>query len=226
MFTIFFSEWTPLCVCSRILCSLFLGTIIGIDRGAKRRGGGARTNITVCLGATLVMLLEQYLYILFPNSVNLTRIAAQVVSGVGFLGAGTILVADHHVKGLTSAASIWTSACIGLATGIGMLDVSVLLTLFWLVGLHIVPFIEERAYKHSRYVTLFMEIEKGKAISIISRKLKDDGCAIDTFHVDKPKAKGQNFQIITTFSVPRNVNKDEYINALREMNEIEAVDEM
>ena len=59
MFTTMFSQWTPLFVMCRILCTIILGTLIGIDRGTKRRGGGARTNVTVCVGATLIMLLEQ-----------------------------------------------------------------------------------------------------------------------------------------------------------------------
>lgn len=226
MFTTMFSQWTPLFVMCRILCTIILGTLIGIDRGTKRRGGGARTNVTVCVGATLIMLLEQYLHILYPDSVNITRIAAQVVSGVGFLGAGTILVADQHIKGLTSAASIWTSACIGLAVGIGLVDVAVILTVIWLIVLHLIPAIESAAFKRSRYMSLYLEVEKGKSISNISKKLKTDGCDMDTFYVNKPKVKGQNFQIITTFSIPKKINKDEYINELREMPEIESVDEM
>ena len=117
MFTMRFSEWTWQNIIVRIVFSLVLGIVIGIDRGAKRRGGGARTTITVCLGAAMVMLMEQYLEALYPERLDISRIAAQVISGVGFLGAGSILVSGHQIKGLTSAASIWTCACIGLAVG-------------------------------------------------------------------------------------------------------------
>ena len=108
MFTTRYSGWTGQNILIRIAISLALGIVIGIDRGAKRRGGGARTTITVCLGATMVMLLEQYLEEIYPERFDISRIAAQVVSGVGFLGAGSILVSGHQIKGLTSAASIWT----------------------------------------------------------------------------------------------------------------------
>lgn len=203
MFTTILSEWTWYNIIIRIILSLIIGAVIGIDRGAKRRGGGARTTITVCLGATMVMLMEQYLEVLYPERLDISRIAAQVISGVGFLGAGSILVSGHQIKGLTSAASIWTCACVGLAVGIGFLDGAVVLTVFWLIGVHLAPYIEERIYKYSRYMTLYIEVEDGKAITLVSRCLKSDNCFIDTFQVDKPKAKGQHFQIVTTFKLPR-----------------------
>lgn len=226
MFFTGFSEWTGLNVLIRIIVSLVIGTVIGIDRGAKRRGGGARTTISVCLGATMVMLLEQYMEQIYGSDVDITRIAAQVVSGVGFLGAGSILVSGHQIKGLTSAASIWTCACIGLAIGIGFLDGAVILTLFWLAGIHVAPFIESRIYRHLRYMTIYIELEDGKAINAVSRKLKEDHCRIDTFNVDKPKAKGQQYQVTTTFCVQRGVNKEEYLRSLQEMTGVSSISEV
>lgn len=226
MFFTGFSEWTGLNVLIRIVVSLVIGTVIGIDRGAKRRGGGARTTISVCLGATMVMLLEQYMEQIYGSDVDITRIAAQVVSGVGFLGAGSILVSGHQIKGLTSAASIWTCACIGLAIGIGFLDGAVILTLFWLAGIHVAPFIESRIYRHLRYMTIYIELEDGKTINAVSRKLKEDHCRIDTFNVDKPKAKGQQYQVTTTFCVQRGVNKEEYLRSLQEMTGVSSISEV
>lgn len=226
MFTLSFSDWTWHNILIRIVISLIAGMVIGIDRGAKRRGGGARTTITVCLGATMVMLLEQYLEALYPGRLDISRIAAQVISGVGFLGAGSILVSGHQIKGLTSAASIWTCACIGLAVGIGFVDGAVILTALWLIGVHLVPYIESKVYKHSRYMTLYIEVASGREITLISRKLKEDQCFIDTFVVDKPKAKGQYFQIVTTFRIPRGVHKDAYLHALHEMDGLGTVNEL
>lgn len=226
IFSDYLSEWTFINVLIRIFVSLVIGTIIGIDRGAKRRGGGARTTITVCLGATMVMLMEQYMEQIYGSDFDITRIAAQVISGVGFLGAGSILISGHQIKGLTSAASIWTCACVGLAIGIGFLDGAVILTLFWLIGLHIVPFIEEKFYKHSRYMTIYIELEDGKAITAVSRKLKEDNCRIDTFDVDKPKAKGQQYQVTTTICVPKGVNKEEYLRTIQEMTGVSSINEV
>lgn len=210
----------------RMAVSLVLGTVIGIDRGAKRRGGGARTTITVCLGASMIMLLEQYLEALYPERLDISRIAAQAISGVGFLGAGSILVSGHQIKGLTFAASIWTCACIGLAVGIGFIDGAVILTVLWLAGVHFVPYIENKVYKHSRYMTLYIEVASGKEITHISRKLKEDQCFIDTFVVDRPKAKGQYFQIVTTFRIPKSVHKNAYLHSLREIEGVGIINEL
>lgn len=226
MFTKVFSEWTWENILIRILAALVLGMVIGIDRGVKRRGGGARTTITVCLGAAMIMLIEQYLEELYPERLDISRIAAQVISGVGFLGAGSILVSGHQIKGLTSAASIWTCACIGLAVGIGFIDGAALLTVLWLVGVHLVPYIEEKAYKHTRYMTLYVEVEDGKAITLVSKQLKEDNCFIDTFAVDKPKAKGQHFQIVTTFQIPKQIGKEEYLRLLQELKGVISVSEI
>lgn len=226
MFTTVFSEWTWQNILVRIALSLIVGIVIGIDRGAKRRGGGARTTITVCLGATMVMLMEQYLEVLYPERLDISRIAAQVISGVGFLGAGSILVSGHQIKGLTSAASIWTCACVGLAVGIGFLDGAVILTAVWLVGVHLVPSIEGRVYQYSRYLTLYVEVVDGKAITNVSRQLKEDNCLVDSFHVDKPKAKGQHFQIVMTFRLPRKVSRETYLGTLQKLKGVLYVDEI
>lgn len=210
----------------RIMISLVTGIVIGIDRGVKRRGGGARTTITVCLGATMVTLMEQYFEVLYPERLDISRIAAQVISGVGFLGAGSILVSGHQIKGLTSAASIWTCACIGLAIGIGFIDGALILTAVWLAGVHLIPFIEDKVYKYSRFMTLYIEVGDGKAITNVSRQLKESGCFVDSFHVDKPKAKGQCFQVVATFQIPKKMSKEEFLNILQELKGVESVNEI
>lgn len=226
MFFTAFSNWTPQNVIIRIIVSVILGAVIGIDRGAKRRGGGARTTTTVCIGATLVMLMEQYLMLCFPGMADMTRMAAQVVSGVGFLGAGTILVAGRQIKGLTSAAGIWFSACVGLAVGIGFLDGAILVTVILIFVLHLIPGIERRIYAHSRYMTLHMEVEDAKLITFLFHKLKADGCVIDTYDANKPKAKRLPTVIEAVIHIPKKKNKDDYLMELRDIPGVLSVDDM
>lgn len=103
----------------RIALAMLCGGVLGIERGKANQPAGMRTYILVCLGSTLVMMTGQYMFEAF-NSGDPARLGAQVVSGIGFLGAGSIIVEGHtKIRGLTTAAGLWTSACIGLAIGVG-----------------------------------------------------------------------------------------------------------
>ncbi len=103
----------------RILLAAGIGCIIGLERESKNRPAGFRTYTLVSIGACLVMMTNQYLFSVYQSG-DPARLGAQVISGVGFLGAGTILVTrNNQVRGLTTAAALWTSACVGLALGIG-----------------------------------------------------------------------------------------------------------
>lgn len=104
----------------RLIVACLLGGLIGWEREFHDRPAGFRTHILVSVGSTLIMLVSLGLYYSFINSADPGRIAAQVVSGIGFLGAGTIIRQGVNVKGLTTAASLWTTAGIGLACGLGM----------------------------------------------------------------------------------------------------------
>jgi len=100
---------------------MVLGGLIGMERESINRPAGFRTHTLVCMGSTLVMLTANYIFEAYYPQVNLdpARLGAQVISGIGFLGAGTILKTDSHIRGLTTAASLWVVACVGLAIGAG-----------------------------------------------------------------------------------------------------------
>ena len=103
----------------RILLAAMIGSLIGLERESKNRPAGFRTYILVSVGACLVMMTNQYMFDLYQSG-DPARLGAQVISGVGFLGAGTILVTrNNQVRGLTTAAALWASACVGLALGTG-----------------------------------------------------------------------------------------------------------
>lgn len=225
MFFADISAWTLRNIVIRLVTAMALGGLIGIDRGAKRRGGGARTDSAVCIGAALVMMTGQYIEIRWPGLADISRMASQVVSGVGFLGAGSILVSGHQVKGLTSAAGIWLSACIGLAVGIGFVDGAALATLVLLAGLHLLPLLEEKIYQYSRYVILYVEADEGGASAEFLHHLKMDGCKVDRFDVDKSGGM-QSFTILTTIRLPKDLNRDEYIEELSRMRGIHSIDIM
>ena len=203
---------------------MVLGSLIGIDRGAKKRGGGARTDAAVCMGAAMVMMTAQYMDFAFPGKTDISRMAAQVISGVGFLGAGSIIVSGRQVKGLTSAASIWICACVGLAAGIGFVDGAVLVTVILLAGLHIIPLLEERVYQHSRYVRLYIEAQTNHTAPVLIHRMRADGCKIDMYDVEKPGAGGQSFTILITIYIPRSLDKSSYLKSLAQMEGVLSLD--
>ncbi len=105
----------------RLLLSVVLGGLIGLERQFRRREAGLRTHILVCLGSCLIMLTSLYVFDIYNNKVPLdpTRIAAGVITGIGFLGAGAIIREKERIRGLTTAASLWVVSGIGLAIGCG-----------------------------------------------------------------------------------------------------------
>ena len=115
----------------RVFLSVILGGIIGFERSKKGRPAGLRTHILVAMGSCLIMVASLYIYELYKGKAPLdpARIAAGVVTGIGFLGAGTIIRSPQEIKGLTTAASIWVSAGIGLAIGCGLYFASFLTTI-------------------------------------------------------------------------------------------------
>ncbi len=120
----------------RISLAILVGTIIGIEREIKNRPAGMRTHILVCLGACIISLIESYFSAGITGDTsssvayNFGRLSAQVVSGIGFLGAGTILFSDRKVTGLTTAASLWNTACLGIAIGYGYYIIAVVGSIF------------------------------------------------------------------------------------------------
>ena len=133
----------------RILISFVIGSLIGIEREANNQPAGLRTHILISIGATIVMLISIYIPQTFTDFQNGDpgRIAAQVVSGIGFLGAGAILKFGADVKGLTTAASIWAMAALGLAVGAGMYTISIIGALVILFALTIMDIFEKRVFK-------------------------------------------------------------------------------
>lgn len=113
----------------RLTLATILGGLIGWERAHINRPAGVRTHEVVCIGSTLCMLVSEYINQEYGN-IDPTRIGAQVISGIGFLGAGTIIKEGFSVKGLTTAASLWCVSCIGLALGTGFYSGAVIATLF------------------------------------------------------------------------------------------------
>lgn len=185
----------------RLLVSAVLGGLVGIERGSGDRPAGFRTHILVCLGSTLLMLVSMYGFdgfdqtpLEFPRNRDQARIAAQVVSGIGFLGAGTILHEGITVRGLTTAASLWIVSAIGLATGAGMYFISTVATIITLVTLVIFHNWEKRFAGTAKIDRKFIRITAANHPGIITQitsYLAENGVKVKTLNVKNNKAKDQ-----------------------------------
>jgi putative Mg2+ transporter-C (MgtC) family protein len=128
---------------SRLLTASVLGGLIGLEREVKRRSAGVRTNLLICMGAAFFTLLSAVLA--GDASPNKGQVASNIVQGIGFLGAGLIIHNRSRISGLTSAASVWVVASIGMACGAGLLAAAAIATVIVVIALEVVGFLERRA---------------------------------------------------------------------------------
>ena len=211
----------------RLCLAMISGLIIGIDRGVKRRGAGVKTYSLVCLGAAIVMLTGEFVYRNYGSSMDISRLGAQVISGVGFLGVGTIIVTGRNqVRGLTTAAGLWTCACIGLAFGIGFYDGAAIMLFLCIIVLKIFSRIDAFIYCHSKVLDLYIGFHSMKQIPVFLDELKQMDIKIQYFEVGKSKIIGDESAALLTIEIPRKLYREEVLNWIKQMEEIVFVDEL
>lgn len=177
-------ELTAASLFLRLTLAMLLGGTMGLERGRKRRAAGFRTYMLVCMGSALTGILSQYMLVmcrgawaadaaLVGRTVDVTRLGAKVYSGIGFLGAGTILVTGRReVKGLTTAAGLWVAACLGIALGAGFYECAVLAFLLIVFCMHVLPATEERIVENGRNMALFVAFDDPGDVKHIIRHVK------------------------------------------------------
>ncbi len=180
------ASWSILAVTIRLLFALLVGLVVGIDRERKRRVAGIKTHILVCLGSALVMITSQYMMVKFGDMADISRMGAQVISGVGFLGVGTIIVTGRNqVKGLTTAASIWVCACVGLAAGIGFIEGVMIILVLLVFTLKLIGKLDTVVRKGARELDLYIEFYDNKGLLTFCDKVKADGHRIVKMQIGK-----------------------------------------
>lgn len=142
----------------RLVAALICGAVIGIERGGNHHEAGLRTHIIVCLGAASVMVLSECIVKEYGASIDYTRMGAQVISGIGFLGAGSIIIDGNRIRGITTAAGIWTTACVGMVVGAGYYIVALALVLLMLFTIFALKPLSKRLKMRSRQSMLKLDI--------------------------------------------------------------------
>ena len=210
----------------RLILSTILGGIIGIERERRNQPAGLRTHIILCVGSTLMMLVSIYVASEIGNPENSDpgRIAAQVVSGIGFLGAGAILRFGVSIKGLTTAASLWTTAGIGLAAGAGFYVGSLLATIIIIIALTLLSKWEKvfLASKGTRSINLVAK-DVPDIIGKVEKTLNKYGIAITTIQIYRNVIR-DSLDIIATVTTAPGLNISALSNDLTSYGEVSEVE--
>jgi putative Mg2+ transporter-C (MgtC) family protein len=223
----------------RLLVSVVCGGVIGIDRGRKHRPAGFRTHMLVCIGASLTILLGTYLAAMIINiwnvggeygalSTDISRFGAQVINGIGFLGAGTIIVTGkQQVKGMTTAAGLWASACLGLAIGEGF---------YWgaligcsLIMLTVTAFskIESFITSRSRNITIYIEFDTADNITEIVETIKAKGVRIFDVELIKANQGGTKYpSAILVMRLPKKLTHTATITEIAKVDSVRMIEEL
>ncbi len=223
----------------RVALATFCGGVIGIDRSRKRRPAGFRTYILVCVGAAMTMILSTYLTVMLTTEwasvltydftrTDVSRFGAQVINGIGFLGAGTIIVTGkQQVKGMTTAAGLWASACMGICIGAGFYLASLICCAIIIFTIMVFSRIEQFILSHSKNINLFVEFENIDDIPNIIEKIKIHNVKIFDVEVTKAKYSENHYpNAIFSLMLPKKTTHTVVLAAIAEVEAVRSIEEL
>ena len=223
----------------RLLMAMVFGGLVGLNRQRKHRPAGFRTHMLVCMGAALTMLLSQYEYTLLKTvwagqaavvggNVDVARFGAQVINGIGFLGAGTIIVTSRQkVQGLTTAAGLWASACMGLAIGAGFYEGVILVFGIIILVFRMLPFVENMLMERARNMTIYVEFKSILDVSPLIGRIKS--CDVHIYEVEIQRdglEKGVHPSAVFTIRLNKSLTHAQVLAVISDSPNIYTVEEI
>lgn len=222
------NELNAVTIAFRVGLAILVGGIIGTERDIKNRAAGIRTHMLVCLGAAVVMMTNQYAMNAFPDiDIDITRMGAQVISGIGFLGAGTILVTSHNrIRGLTTAAGLWTAATLGLAVGIGFYEMAfagILAVLFIVIFLHpFKKFVKDKTDSSQFTLIIYLANGMSEFLEFTSDvEIKILSMSIENEQMEDQKTSGTILKV--TIELAPEAYKEDFIKYLKALDSVNHV---
>lgn len=216
---------------SSILCrtvlAVFLGGLVGTERGIKNRPAGMRTYMLVALGACMVMMTNQYVAQAYHTG-DPVRLGAQVVSGIGFLGAGTIVVTKHNqIKGLTTAAGLWAAAGVGLAVGIGLYEVAVSGAILIFLILTALQRVDAAMRKNTKTLEVYIELKPHISLGEALRSIRAENIQIGDVLLEHENGSPEGCAaLIATLRRQRGVPRQTLLLSLRKLDAVAYVEEL
>ena len=221
------TELDLLSVTVRLFLAVICGGCIGIERERKRRPAGFRTHILICLGATVTTLTSQYLVLEMRMFTDMARLGAQVIAGIGFIGAGTIIITKRRqVKGLTTAAGLWVAAIVGLCCGAGYFEGAVITTLVVILAELVFAQLEYYIISNARAFNIFVEYSESGRLGNIVDTIKKKGAYIIDLEITKNSAEGKNPCATFSIQTPRKVSHQEIMSAIANLDGVVSVEEL
>ncbi len=219
-------EVTYLAVVLRIAAAVIFGGLIGLERGLKNRPAGLRTYMLVCVGACLIMLTNQYLYQI-TKSGDPMRLGAQVVSGIGFLGAGTIIVTKHNqIKGLTTAAGLWAAAGVGLALGVGFYEAAVAAGIAVFFILTILQRWDNRLHRNTRIMEAYIEFSEKTSIGELTRGIREQAFEISNMQLEDAVPEDGSRAMIVTLKAQKRGDHTKLLEKIRKLTGVVYLEEL
>lgn len=205
----------------RLTLAMMCGGVLGMEREKKNRPAGFRTYMLVCVGATLVMLTNQYICKMY-NTGDPARLGAQVISGIGFLGAGTIIVTGRNrVRGLTTAAGLWADACVGLALGIGFYSGAIIGCTLILIAMSVMQRMDGRLVANAKDMDLYLELQKMSDLGNFMTRMKKLGMKITDIEITKSDWK-EDVGIVVLLTV-RLEKKQPHTEIIQMLSQVDGV---
>ena len=217
----------------RLITAIFVGGAIGYEREYKNMPAGFRTHILVCLGACVISMIQLYdiqnieqIIIAHPDlapsfKADVGRLGAQVISGIGFLGAGTIIQDKGSVKGLTTAASLWVVACIGLAIGLGYYSLVIFSTIAVVISLVTLKKFETRFVDKMNTVKLEITyLEKKETVHMVTDYFEEKNIKVKNIEFSMEDDVSQGYKSMYTLLVPRYIKLNDILKDLGEKSQI------
>lgn len=222
-----FRDFTLASVALRMLLTVLCGGLIGIERAFKRRGAGFRTHILICLGAAMTTMTSLYLVLVMHYYTDLARLGAQVIAGIGFIGAGTIIVTRRHrVKGLTTAAGLWLTAIIGLCCGAGFYEGAITATLLDLIAELWFSKLEYRMLADSREITLYVGYQAKESLDALVRYFQTVNVRITDMEITRNNDEQKKPCVVLTLQMNPTVSLDGVIRGIYHLPGISSVEEL
>ena len=220
-------EVTYLAVAVRIFAAVLLGGILGLERGMKHRPAGLRTYMLVCVGSCLIMLTNQYIHQVYGSG-DPVRMGAQVVSGIGFLGAGTIVVTRRNqIKGLTTAAGLWTSAGVGLALGIGFYEAAIAGGLAVFVVMTLLQRMDNNMHRKSKQVETYIELSNEITLGDFLRAVRESEIEINDVQQEQgTDSESGNRAYIATLKMKKRGNHQDILQLVQEIPGVAYLEEL